>query len=137
MADEKRPNAHEAGQTGSDPAGVPASDPAIVSSAANAEQPRRITPRSARARLEPERVPQPGRPSRRARHPIVIAGNAVFTIIILLAIVVGVSMAVGKQRFEAPGPLGQDKIVNIPRGGVQDVADLLVREGVIDQKWVF
>src|SRR5262249_29286936 len=42
------------------------------------------------------------------------------------------------QRFESPGPLAQDKIVNIPRGaGVRDIADLLHREGVIDQPWVF
>src|SRR4029079_18483960 len=31
-----------------------------------------------------------------------------------------------------------DKIVNIPRGlGTRDIADLLVREGVIDQPWIF
>ena len=44
----------------------------------------------------------------------------------------------GKQRFEAPGPLAEDKVVNIPRGlGIRDIADLLEREGVIDQPWVF
>jgi UPF0755 protein len=100
-------------------------------------EPSRITPRSARTRLEPERVPQPSRPSRRARHPIVIAGNAVFTTIILLAVTAGIALAVGKQRFESPGPLAEDRTVNIPRGGMQDMADQLVREGVIDQKWVF
>ena len=45
---------------------------------------------------------------------------------------------VGKQRFEAPGPLPQDKVVNIPHGsGIRDIADVLQREGVIDQPWVF
>ena len=40
--------------------------------------------------------------------------------------------------IEAPGPLVQDKVVNIPRGvGVRDIADILQREGVIDQPWVF
>ncbi|MGE0751171.1 MAG: endolytic transglycosylase MltG [Variibacter sp.] len=83
-------------------------------------------------------MPQPARPSRRARHPIVIAGNAVFTTIVVLAIVAGIAMAIGKQRFEAPGPLEQEKVVNIPRGlGVRDIADYLQREGVIDQPWVF
>jgi UPF0755 protein len=112
-------------------------DPRVSAPIARAE-PARIAPRSARARLEPEHMPQPSRPSRRARHPIVIAGNAVFTTIIVVAIVAGIAMAVGKQRFEAPGPLQQDAIVNIPRGlGVRDIAEFLQREGVIDQPWVF
>jgi UPF0755 protein len=42
----------------------------------------------------------------------------------------------GKQRFEQAGPLAQDKVVNIPRGmGSRDIADLLTREGVINQPW--
>src|SRR5262245_20943731 len=91
-------------------------------------EPTRITPRSARARLEPEHLPQPSRASKRARHPIVVIGNAIFTTIILLAIAGGISLAVGKQRFEAPGPLAAEKVVNIPpRSGVTDIADILVR----------
>lgn len=99
---------------------------------------RRITPRSPRAALEPDRVPEPKRPSARARHPIVVAGSAVFTLILVAAFAAGLALALGKQRFEAAGPLGQEKIVNIPRGlGVRDIGDLLQREGVIDQPWVF
>ncbi len=70
---------------------------------------KRRTLRSPRAALEPERVPEPNRPSRRARHPIVVAGSAIFTLILLAAIAVGFG----------------------------DIADLLQREGVIEQKWVF
>jgi UPF0755 protein len=33
--------------------------------------------------------------------------------------------------------LQQERVVNIPRGGIRDIADLLQREGVIDQPWVF
>jgi UPF0755 protein len=99
---------------------------------------KRYAPRSPRAALEPERVPEPKRPSRRVRHPIVIAGNAIFTIILLIAIAAGVALSVGKRRFEEPGPLPAEKIVNIPKGfGVRDIADLLGREGVIEQQWVF
>jgi UPF0755 protein len=95
-------------------------------------------PRSPRAALEPERVPQLSRRSQRVRHPLVIAGNAIFTVLILVSVAVGGALYVGKQRFEAPGPLPQDKVVNIPRGlGIRDIADLLQREGVIDQPWVF
>jgi UPF0755 protein len=98
----------------------------------------RISPRSPRAALEPERVPMPTRRSSGARHPLVVAGNAVFTILILIAIVGGGILLVGKQSFEARGPLAEDKVINVPHGyGVRDIADLLVREGVIDQPLVF
>ena len=98
----------------------------------------RIAPRSPRAALEPERVPQvPLRYSKRARHPLVIVGNAIITLIVLVVLVGGVTVMVGKQRFEAPGPLQEERVVNIPRGGIRDIADLLQREGVIDQPWVF
>jgi len=99
---------------------------------------RTITPRSPRAALEPDRMPEPKRPSARARHPIVVAGSALFTLVLLAVIAAGVALTFGKQRFEAAGPLAQEKTVNIPRGaGVRDIADLLQREGVIDQPWVF
>jgi len=65
---------------------------------------------------------------------LVIVGNAVFTLLILLAVAGGVAFAVGKTRFEAPGPLEREKAVNIPsRLGILDIADLLRREGVIDE----
>jgi UPF0755 protein len=65
-------------------------------------------------------------------------GNAIFMFLVIITVGIGGALFVGKQRFEAPGPLAEDKIVNIPRGfGVKDIADMLVREGVIDQPWVF
>ena len=67
-----------------------------------------------------------------------VVGNAIITFIIVVAIVVGFVLAIGKQRYEAAGPLAQDKVVNIPRGhGPRDIAELLTREGVIEQPWVF
>lgn len=99
---------------------------------------QKINPRSPRTALEPERVPAPKRRSDRARHPVIVFGNAIFTLIVILAVIVGAALVVGRQRLEAPGPLKEDKIVNIPRGtGIRDIADLLVREGVIDQPWTF
>ena len=98
---------------------------------------RRINPRSPRAALEPEHVPVPTRRSKRARHPLVIAGNAVITFLVLLAIGAGVTLFLGKQRFDMPGPLASEKIVNIARGGLRDIADQLVREGVIDSPYWF
>jgi UPF0755 protein len=101
-------------------------------------EPNRITPRSPRAALVPDRVPPPVSRSRGARNPLVVAGNAIFTGLIVLAIVAGITLMIGKQRFEVRGPLAEDRIVNIPKSyGVRDIADLLVREGVIDQPWTF
>lgn len=95
-------------------------------------------PRSPRAALEPERVPLPSRRSKRARHPIVVVGNAIFTLLIVLSVAIGAALFFGKQWFEAQGPLLQDKVVNIPRGlGIRDIADLLQHEGVINQPYVF
>ncbi len=94
--------------------------------------------RSPRAALEPEKVPGPKRRSKRVRHPLVIAGNAVFTVLVVVSLAVGAALYVGKQRFDTPGPLPEDKVVNIPRGiGIKDIASLLEREGVIDQPYVF
>jgi hypothetical protein len=60
----------------------------------------RGAPRSPRAALQPERVPVPTRRSRRAHHPMVVAGNAVFTLLILVAIAIGGGwLRQGRQHF--------------------------------------
>ena len=100
--------------------------------------PKRLVPRSPRAAIEPDTVEIPFRRSARARHPLVVIGNAIISIFVLLAVVAGVALVIGKQRFEAPGPLPQDRVVNIPRGaGIREISDVLTREGVIDQPWLF
>src|SRR5712691_2837445 len=98
-----------------------------------------ISPRSPRAALEPEQVPPPPKRSERARNPFVVVGNAVITIEVVFMIGAGAAYVYGKQKIEAPGPLQEDKIVYIPsRAGMTDIADILQREGVIDNKrWAF
>jgi UPF0755 protein len=98
-----------------------------------------ISPRSPRAALEPEQVPPPPKRSERARNPFVVVGNAIITLILVLMIGGGGAYIYGKQKIEAPGPLPEDKIVNIPaRAGMTDIADTLQREGVIDNnRWAF
>src|SRR5215831_8210652 len=98
-----------------------------------------ISPRSPRAALEPEQVPPPPRRSERARNPFVIVGNAIITFVLVMMIATGVVYYYGKQTIEAPGPLQEDRIVNIPaRAGMTDIADVLQREGVIDNnRWAF
>src|SRR5215475_948046 len=98
-----------------------------------------ISPRSPRAALEPEKVPPPPRRSERARNPFVIVGNAIITIVLISMIGIGLTYYYGKQVIDAPGPLQEDKVVNIPsRAGMADIADVLQREGVIDaNRWAF
>jgi UPF0755 protein len=98
-----------------------------------------ISPRSPRAALEPEQVPPPPRRSERARNPFVVVGNAVITILLVLMIGAGGAYFYGKQKLEAPGPLQEDKVVIIPsRAGMTDIADILEKQGVIDNnRWAF
>ncbi len=94
--------------------------------------------RTARSALEPDQVPVPTKWSETVRHPLIIAGNAIFTTLILFSLVGGGLFVFVKQSFEAAGPLDADKVVNIPpHNGIRDIADILVREGVIDRPWIF
>ena len=98
-----------------------------------------ISPRSPRAALEPEQVPPPPKRSERARNPFIIVGNAIITLVLVSMIGAGAVYVYGKQMLESPGPLKEDKIVNIPaRAGKGDIAEALQKEGVIDvNRWVF
>ncbi|ABD07175.1 Aminodeoxychorismate lyase [Rhodopseudomonas palustris HaA2] len=98
-----------------------------------------ISPRSPRAALEPEQLPPPPKRSDRARNPLVIIGNAIITLVLVLMIGAGGIYVYGKQKIEAAGPLQDDKVVNIPqRAGLGDIAEILQREGVIENnRWVF
>jgi UPF0755 protein len=98
-----------------------------------------ISPKSPRAALEPEQLPPPPKRSRSARNPLVVAGNAIITILLVGMLAAGGAFYYGKQKMESPGPLTEDKVVNIPpRAGMTDIADVLQREGVIDSnRWAF
>jgi UPF0755 protein len=98
-----------------------------------------ISPRSPRAALEPEQLPPPPKRSDRARNPFVVVGNAIITLLLVAMVGIGAVYVYGKQKLEAPGPLQEDKVVNIPaRSGMTDIADILQREGVIDDnRWAF
>ncbi|MCP3368977.1 endolytic transglycosylase MltG [Bradyrhizobium cajani] len=98
-----------------------------------------ISPRSPRAALEPEQLPPPPKRSDRARNPFVVVGNAIITLLLIAMLGAGGVYYYGRQVLEAPGPLREDKIVNIPqRAGKRDIAETLNREGVTDvNPWVF
>jgi UPF0755 protein len=109
------------------------------SAAQNGGDRARAVPKSARAALAPEKVPMPKtkRRSQRARHPLVVAGNAFFTVLVIFAIGVGAGVWFINNQLNAPGPLQEDKVVNVARAGVSDLADTLQHAGVIDQPLPF
>ncbi len=98
-----------------------------------------IAPRSPRAALEPEQVPQPPKHSQRARSTLVVVGNAIMTFLIVAMLLTGGVFFYGKKTIEAKGPLTEDKVVNIPpRAGMTDIGDILLRSGVISaDRWTF
>src|SRR5712692_7860745 len=58
-----------------------------------------VQPRSPRQALVPDQLPPP--PSRRARHPLVMIGNAFFTGLLLLIFAGGVTLYLGRHKLTA------------------------------------
>lgn len=97
----------------------------------------RVNPKSPREAITPEPAPAPPR-SRRARSPLVVALNALITLLVFGVIGVAGLLYWGKHEFDRPGPLDGDKIILIPSNSrLQAIADTLEREGVIDDHLVF
>ncbi|HLL29348.1 MAG TPA: endolytic transglycosylase MltG [Xanthobacteraceae bacterium] len=95
-----------------------------------------VQPRSPRQAIVPDRLPPP--PSRRARNPLVMIGNGIFTGILLLIFASGGALYFGRAKLIAPGPLDRERTVVIQRGqGIRDIAETLKREGIIDQVFPF
>lgn len=98
---------------------------------------KRINPKSPREAITPEPAPPPPR-SQSVRNPLVVALNALITLMMLAVIGAGGLLYWGKQRFDAPGPLAEEHAVLVPsESGLQSIADLLEREGVIADRYVF
>lgn len=62
----------------------------------------------------------------------------IFAAITALAVLAVGALAYLLHRFEAPGPLAEQTVVEIPRGaGLDAIADRLERAGVVDNRWIF
>jgi UPF0755 protein len=98
----------------------------------------RISPKSAKEHLQPERVPPPPARSRVARHPVVVFLNFLMTVVVV-AVFGGVGLFFfGKVQFEGEGPLDQARTIVIQRGaGLSSIAEQLQRHGIIANRWVF
>lgn len=97
----------------------------------------RLNPKSPREAITPEPAPAPPR-SRRARNPLVVALNALITLMVIGVIAVAGVLYWGKSEFDRPGPLAETKVLLIPPNSrAQGIADALEREGIIEDRYVF
>ena len=96
-----------------------------------------MTPKSPRAALEPERVAMPTRRSKRAKHPIVIIGNAIFTIILLLTLASAAWCSGANRNSMPPGRSRRTRSSIFRAAACATSPRCCAREGVISDPWVF
>jgi len=73
-----------------------------------------------------------------ARGKAVVLFNLLFSGTVLAIVLFGTGLYLGKQSFDAPGPLKADKTVLIAKGaGLNSITDILERNRVIDQPLLF
>jgi UPF0755 protein len=98
----------------------------------------RTPPKSPRAAIEPSEVPPPPGRSKAARNPTIVFLNGVFSLLTFIAVACALTVAVGRQHYDAPGPSTEPIVVVIPNNSSPGgIADLLERNGVISDAWVF
>jgi UPF0755 protein len=95
----------------------------------------RIVPRSPTEAIQPVAAPPPP-PVEKRRRPFINFVSGFLSLVMVLALLAGGALFVGKVQFFAPGPLSRDKVVSV-KGGTTDVADQLLREGVIEHHYLF
>jgi UPF0755 protein len=104
-----------------------------------AEPPQRFA-RSPSDALKPAAAAPPPPPPRRGRRRggLLSALSSFLTLIIAVALAGVVGMMMLEREVTSPGPLQADKVVAIPRNsGTGEIAELLRREGVISQPFLF
>ena len=73
-----------------------------------------------------------------ARSKAVVLFNLLFSGAVLAIVLAGMGLYLGKQSFDAPGPLKADTTVLIAKGaGLNSIIDILERNRVIDQPLLF
>lgn len=100
--------------------------------------PSLIVPKSAAEALRPEQGVPPPRRSRQSRNQFVVFLNFLMSAVVLLVLAGGAMVWYGKTVFEGPGPTQTVSTVLIkPNTGVQEIAQLLERRGLISDARIF
>jgi len=97
-----------------------------------------IVPRTASEALRPEVGTPPPKRSRASRSQLVVFMNFIVTMAVLLVILAGVAVFVGKSEFDGPGPSATTTNFLVrPDTGVAEIADQLERRGLISDSRIF
>ncbi|CAG0974419.1 MAG: endolytic transglycosylase MltG [Rhizobiaceae bacterium] len=103
-----------------------------------ATTPSPIVPKSASEALRPEQGVPPPRRSRQSRNQFVVFLNFLMSAVVLLVLAGGAVVWYGKSVFDGPGPTQTVGTVLIkPNTGVQEIAQLLERRGLISDARIF
>ncbi len=98
----------------------------------------RVAPRSPGEAIKAVPAPPPPAPERRPRGGLLASLSAAFTVLLFAGLVLVGLIAFFKREYAEPGPLAADKVLIIRSGaGVDQIAEQLRREGVIDHPIVF
>ena len=95
----------------------------------------RIIPRSPTEAIQPVAAPPPP-PHEKRRGGLVNALSGFLSLVMVVALIAGGGLYMGRAQYQTPGPLAVDKIVTV-KGGATDVAEQLQHEGVIDHPFLF
>jgi UPF0755 protein len=94
--------------------------------------------RSAQELIQPVQPPSLPKTPRRRKSRLVSMTSALLTVLAVGGVVGFGGSIIVEREFQAPGPLKADKVVVIQKNsGIEDIADVLSREGVIDQPALF
>lgn len=100
--------------------------------------PQPIVPKTASEALRPEVGTPPPKRSRASRSQVVVFMNFVVTSAMLVIILAGVALYVGKREFDGPGPSAVTTNFMVrPNTGVAEIADQLERRGLISDARIF
>jgi UPF0755 protein len=97
-----------------------------------------MAPKSPSEAIKPTSAPPPPPKIRKPRGGLLSSLSAALTLFLVAAVGVMVGVTFVSRQANEPGPLPVDKVVLIPRNtGVNEIAELLRREGVIAQPTMF
>lgn len=100
--------------------------------------PNRLSPRSPSEAIKPTAAPPPPDKPERERGGMIGAISGLMTLFVVLGLGAMVAFTAFKKETQKPGPLQAEKVVLIPsRSGTGEIAEILQREGVIDNAAVF
>ena len=97
-----------------------------------------MAPRSPGEAIKPAIAPPPPPRIRRPRGGLLSTLSGLFSFLALICMIAIVGLVLIARQAAAPGPLDEDQVVVIPRNtGTAGIAEILAREGVIDQPLLF